>query len=511
MPSVAPLTFYQKSPKQVHDDGVRTERNGLISIGIANPNTGPGSDIDKKWTAIGNEIAVGQANGVISVDANMPDTATGANLDRWLAVFLLTRNPAAGSHGVVTISLNQASTLIPSNAQLTDTAGLRYQVATGGTYVNQAQVPIIAIDTGVSTNHGNGDVLTWVVPPPFSGPTATVGTPGSTDGLVDGSNSEVGVDGPPRARLYSRLQNPPLGGNWSQVAQWATQAVPGIVALACVYPALLGPGTVFFTVSATVNLTGPFTSNSFSRAVPSTLVSTSILPYVQGQYPEHAYVQGLSSADLPCDVAMQLDLPNSPSAQPPGPGGGWLDGAPWPPSNGTDGVRITAITSPTVITVNATTTTSPATGGTHISWISQSTWTIYSATVTGVSGSSGAWVLTLDTPLPGVAIGQMIFPTSLNQNTYLLALLTAFAGMGPGEWTNNSTILARGFRHPLPGLNAPYSMGATQLSAVIRSANEVSDASYIFRSFTTPTLPSGPLGSTAPFVMTPQSIGFYAS
>lgn len=507
--TTALYTFFQKSPRQVHDDGVRTERNGLISIGVANPNTGPGSDIDKKWTAIGNEIAVGQASSVIKVDANMPDTAGGADLDRWLALFGLSRNPAVGSHGVATISLNVPSTLIVTGTQLTDRAGLRFQVPTGGTYANQTQVPIVAVDVGTATNHANGDVLNWVVPPPFSSPTATVGTPGATDGLIDGADSEVGVDGPTRARLLNGFQNPPLGGNWSQVSAWAAKAAPGTVALCSVYPALLGPGTTFFAVSAVVNLAGPFVSNSFSRVVPSAIVSTVIAPYIAGQLPEHTYLAGFSSADLPCSVAIQLALPSSPSAQPPGPGGGWLDGAPWPPSNGTAGVSITAVISPTQITVNAATAVSPSLGGTHISWLSPNTWTIQTATVIGITGGAGSWGLVLDTPLPGVLPGGFIFPTSTNQNAYLAALLGAFAGMGPGEWTNNATILQRGFRHPLPGLVAPYSMGASQLSAIIRSAPEVQDAQYIYRQFTTPTIPALPVGANPPFVLTPSAIGFY--
>jgi hypothetical protein len=510
MPSVAPLTYYQKSPKQVHDDGLRTLRNGLIQIGIANPNTGPNSDYDKQWTAIGNEIAVGQANNVISVDANMPDTATAANLDRWLAIVNLSRNPAIGSHGNITISLNAAATLIPSTAQLTDTAGLVYQVVTGGTYANATQVPIFAVSTGTATNHNNGDVLSWVTPPPFSGPTAVVGTPGSTDGLVDGTNSEVGVDGPPRSRLFNIFQNPPLGGNWAQVSGWATSALPGVVALASVYPALLGPSSTFFCVSATVNLTGPFVANSFSRQIPAATVSSIILPAVQGKLPEGVYCQGLSAVDLPCDVAIQIAIPSSPSAQPPGAGGGWVDGAPWPPSNnGSDGVRVIAITSPTQITVNATTTTPPAIGGTHVSWVSPSTWTVTQATVTGYSGGSGAWVLTLDTPLTGVALQNYIFPSAVNQSTYLSSLLASFASMGPGEWTSNPTALQRAFRHPIPGLVAPYAMSNTQLGSLIRSSNEVLDAFYIFRTYTTPPVPSGPTGVLAPNCLVPQNIGFY--
>jgi hypothetical protein len=503
-------TYTSKSPTQVHNDFLRTVRNGLISIGVPNPNTGPNSDYDVTATALGNEIAVSQANGVILADQVMPDTAAATFLDRWLNLWGLQRNPAVGSHGVVTITLSVPSTLITSSQMLTDTAGLRYQVATGGTYANQSQVPIVAVDTGSATNHANGDILTWVTPPPFTAPTVTVGTPGATDGLVDGGNSEVGQDEPPRNRLFNLLQNPPLGGNWAQISSWATKASPGAVALASVYPALLGPGTTYFAVSAIVNLTGPFVANSFSREVPSSLVSGTIVPYVQGQVSEHASVQGVSSVDLPCSVAMQLALPSAPTAQPPGPGGGWLDAAPWPPSNIVSAVSITSVSSPTVITVNATTTNPPSPGATNVCWVSPNDWTIYQAQVVSYTGGSGAWVLTLSTPLPSVVPGGYIFPASANQATYLLALLGAFAAMGPGEWTSNPTALQRAFRHPLPGLVAPCTMGPTQLSAVIRSATEVEDAQYIFRSYVTPPVPATPVGSNPPNCFVPQYIGFYS-
>ena len=504
-------TYVQKTPKQVHDDYLRTVRNGLISIGIPNPNTGPNSDYDKLASALANEIAVSQANGVIMADQLMPDTAASTYLDRWLNLFKLTRNPAVGSHGVVTITLNQPSALITNLQQLLDTAGLRYQVAVGGTYANQSQVPIYAVDTGTATDHSNGDILTWVTPPPFASPTVTVGTPGATDGLIDGANSEVGNDEPPRNRLFNLLQNPPLGGNWSQISGWASGSVPGVVALASVYPALLGPGTTFFCVSGIVNLSAaPFVSNSFSRAIPSALVSGTIVPYVQGQVSEHAYIAGLSSVDLPCSVAMQLALPSAPTANPPGPGGGWTDAAPWPPSNGgTAPVVITSVTSPTTITVNATTANPPSPGATNICWVSPSTWSIYQAQVVSYTGSAGAWVLTLSTPLPGVLPGGYIFPASVNQNVYLLALLGAFAAMGPGEWTNNPTLLQRAFRHPIPGSVAPYTMGPTQLSAVIRSAPEVQDAQYVDTDYTVPPVPSTPVGTYAPNILVPNYIGFY--
>lgn len=511
------FTYATKTNVQVRDDVLRTIKNGLIAQGIPNPNVGPNSDYFLIATAFGNELAVVLANSTILADQLMPDTAAASFLDRWLNLVGLSRRPALPSAGLVTITVSVASTLITVGMQLIDNVGLRYQVTVAGSYGNGANVPVQAIDTGKATNHANGDTLTWVTAPAFTASNVSVGTTGGTDGLSGGADSEVGVDEPPRQRLFSVLQNPPKGGNSADIITWASEASP-IVQGAWVYPALMGPGTVFAAVAREPQTTVPLTSTSKNRDITSTLMAGTIQPFVQGNLPEHVFSVIASVANQPVDIAILLALPSAPSASPPGLGGGWLDGSPWPVSiSGTTPVTVTAVTSSTVFTVNAV--TPPQAGVSHIAWLNPANWTLYTAIVVSFTGTSGAYVLTVDTPMPGIANGSYVFPQSAQQLNYVAAVFQAFSVMGPGEWTSSLGVLARAFRHPTPGLAWPYSLGATFLKTVINSGPEVLDANWLFRSATTPTVPgsvtvdttTGNLTSAAVNIFVPRNIALYAA
>lgn len=512
------FTYIQKSSQQCHDDYLRTIANGLrLVAGIPNPNIGAGSDYDLKATAIGNEAAAIHANAVIKADAHMPDTATGDDLDRWLTAYGLSRRGAVGSHGNVTLNISAASTSIPTNAQLTDTAGLRYQVSIGGTYGPGAQVPVQAIDVGAATNHANGDRLQWATPPPFSDEFATVGALGGTDTLFDGADSEIGNDEPARQRLLAKMANAPGGGNWSQIVDWAQKSNPAVQS-AFDFPALLGPSTDYFCVAAAPQTTGPFGIKSKNRDVSATVVASLVVPYVQGLATERAYVVGGTVTNQPVDVAVGLALPPAPTASPAGPGGGWLDGQPWPQPIGAVGsqtpVTVAAVTSTLQFTLNAT--TAPTAFVSRIAWLSPFEWKLYSSTVIGVSGGSGAYLITLDTPMPGIATGGIIFPQSARQQAYVDALLAAFGALGPGEWTSNLTVKARAFRHPTPALAWPSNLTAVQLRAVENTGPEVEATEWIYRSATSPAVPgaiptpaSGIATSNTPSILVPRNVGFY--
>jgi hypothetical protein len=530
------LSYFQKSNTQIRDDMLRTYKNGLTTLGITQPNIGPNSDTYLRFTAVGNEIAVIQANAVIKADGNMPDTAGGSDLDRWLAFVNLSRRPATSAYGLITSPSSTAvggGVLVPNLTQLTDNVGQRYQITTPGTYVVNAAgnivVPVIALDTGKATNHANGDQLKWVTAPATCPAQVTVGTLGGTDGLTNGFDSEAGNDEPPRQRLFSVFQNPWKGGNASQLIQWAQQSSPNVQA-GFAYPAFIGPSTGAVVVTAAPQATGTLSSTSKSRALPSVLVSGTVAPYIQGLMPEHALLVATASVDQPTDIAILLSLPPAPTASPPGPGGGWLDGTPWPSSiSGTAPVKVTAVTSSTVFTVNAVT-TPPQAGVSHIAFISPLTWQMYTATVLSFTGGSGAYVLTVDTPMVGIAVGNFIFPQSTNQLIYMAAVFQAFSTLGPGEWLPSTAALySRAFRHPQQTLAWPYALDARFLKQLINSGpnNEVQDANWIARidhnsgnpivAPYVPALPvspvvnaSGVLTSAAPSCFVPMNISWYA-
>ena len=436
-----------KTQPQIRADILRTLSNHLRGLGIPNPNVGPGSDYYGLADGVANEICVGVANGVVTTNNQMPDTAGGSNLDRWLALFGLSRAGATQSSGVVTpsYSIAQGYVLVPAGAQLIDSVGLRYQVTAGGSYgpgnpsagsPANLQIPVVSIDTGSATNHANGDQLTWVSFVPFVGPNVSVGTTGGTDGLSNGNNSEVGQDDAPRARLLARLQNPPGGGNWADVVRWLTQATPDVQAGFC-YPALLGPGTVFGVACAAAQTVTPLSSTSKNRSLPPAIMTGIVQPYVQGQYPTRAATIIATCANQATDVALLVALPSAIAASPSGPGGGWLDGTPWPSSVGgaapcqvtgfVQGAVIASGTTPQAVTATGTpsinpctiliTITATGTNTTATATISLNSTTVYSGVLAATYVVAGTG-LTLNFP-SGTYTQNDFYSTSSVSNSFI--------------------------------------------------------------------------------------------
>jgi len=507
--------FTTKTPDEIRDDYLRTVRNGLIQQGISNPQLGPGSDEYRYATALGNELAPIYANTVIKADAVMPDTATGvapsgqtvgADLQREMAIYGLAPRGAAPSAGPFTLSCS-APTIIPSGATLIDAAGLRFQVVTSGGYADGAIVQIVAVDAGAASNHNAGDVLTWVSAPPYCASKQIVGSPGQTPGapaLTGGADAENNDTA--RARLLAHIQDPPGSGNASQTNQFAEDSST-IVQKSFCYPALGGPST------SHVAVVGYASATDKNRDVASSIMTGTVTPYVVGQMPENVSVTVTTVTNQSVDVAIGLTLPSSPQASPPGPGGGWTDGTPWPSLIANTNCQVTAIASSTQFTVNAE--TSPTAGVSRICVVDTTTWKLLRATVLSVSGTSGAYVITIDTPFPNLVaqniplsvLGSFVFPDAVNMDAYVAALLNAFALMGPGEKTSNTSVLGRAFRHPPPQLSWPYSLNATQLKAIESTGDEVLDTSYYFRSATSPTVPGAI--ADAPYILVPRNLGFY--
>lgn len=479
------LTFFVKDATTVRDDGLRTIKNGLVRRGVANPNVGPGSDWYLEWTAIGNEIAVIGANNVIKADQVMPDSADGDDLVRICNIFDLTLQGAAGALGSVVITAS-ATTTITTGTQLTDAAGLRYYVLVGGVFASGASVPIAALDVGFATNHAVGDTLTWASAPPYCDDKVAVDVGGLVNG-IDAETPEV-----LRSRLLALLQSPPGAGNWQDFAAAAEDATPS-VQKALVHPAALGPSTVRVVVVAAP------TATSKNRDVVATTVSGIVDPYVKGQMPEHAYILTTTVTNVTADVSIGLSLPEASTANPPGPGGGWTNGTPWPaPDNvATFRCAVTAVSSANVFTVDAQ--TAPTSGVTRIAWFSPFEFKSYSALVAAVSGSAGAYQITIDRAFVGISIGCFISPEALNSAAYFASLISQFAVMGPGEVTSNASALARAFRHPTPANSWPYTLGPHLLNRITSDNREALAAQFLFRTDGTQSV-NGSANQIAPLV-----------
>ena len=502
----APLyTFAVRDQATIRDDMLRAQRNGLIARGVPAPNVTPDSDEYVRAQALANELAVVEANCVLKADEAMPDTATGTALTRRAAPYGLTKRAAGGSTGAIVFSASATSAVAAGNL-LTDGAGFTYQITASGSYANGDTIPIAAVSTGSATNRAAGDKLRWKNPPAYSAADASVAAGGLTNG-TDAEDDETF-----RSRYYAVLQVPPnAGGNWMSTVVLTEQSSPAIQK-AYVYPALQGGATLHVVVVAAP------TSTSKNRDVAAATMTGTIVPTVQGALADHASVTVTTVVNVNADIAFQIFLPDAPTASPPGVGGGWLDGSPWPSTSGTAPVTITAVTSTTVMTTDAA--TPPTDGVSRIAWFSPLTWTLYTATVLSHTGTTGAYVLTLDTPFVGIAAGHYIFPQSVNQATYLAAALAIFALMGPGEKSANVSALLRGYRHPSPVVSWPATLGSAVRKALTDAGTEVQSAEYIYRTaggvtltgntgVLTPVVPTAV--TIAPNIYVPRNLGFYRS
>jgi hypothetical protein len=499
-------TFAAPLVSTMRDNMLRTWANGIAANNPNGPapDIAPGSDMYILCSAVATELAPAMANTVISSDENMPDTCTfeGGGLQRWMGAVGLSRNPAIGSSGNITFSSSVATSpgvFIPTGAQLQDTSQQLYQVIVGGDYYDQQQIPITSLSLGAGTVHANGDTLTWVNGPPFSAKTVQVGSPGGSDGLTGGADAEDTPTG--RTRLLTRLQNPPSSGNWSATVGFAESSTPAVEKAFC-YPAAQGPATTHVAVTSRA------TPTLRTRDVPTTVLNATVIPFTQGLLPEHVYSLITTVNNVTANASVLLSIPSAPTASPPGPGGGWINGTPWPSSiGGTAPVTSSTVVSSTHFTVNAT--TAPQAGVTQVSYLDPTTWTLYTAIVTAVSGTSGAYVITLSAPFVNVAIGSVIFPASQNQAVYVAAFLAAFAAMGPGEKTTLAAVLPRAFRHPTPAGSWPNTLGPNVLKAINSCSAEVLDVQWVYRSSTTTPVPVSIL--YPPSILVPGNLGLYAA
>ena len=162
------------------------------------------------------------------------DTAEAAYLERWASIFGINRIAAAAASGSVSFTIT-AGAIVPAGTVLQALDGVQYQTTADSTgAAPTATAPIVAVIAAAAGNRTTGAPLTLTTAVAGVATTATAGT------LSGGADIET--DDSLRARLLTRIQQPPHGGAAYDYTAWALE-VAGVTR-AWVYPNELGLGTV---------------------------------------------------------------------------------------------------------------------------------------------------------------------------------------------------------------------------------------------------------------------------
>lgn len=478
--------------------GLRLYRNGLIRRGVspdtAAKATAKGTVVQVKIRAFAELLTSVFYNERAVEDAQMPDSAVGDDLVRLAAAYGITPSTGSGAAGDVVVTCSGSVTYAEGQELVADKTGKRYRVVVTQTVTSGGSVGVIGVDVGRATNLAAGAPLTWVSPPGGSSVSCVVGVAGLTDGQDADDDARL------RERLLKRLQNPPGSANWPQLRQWAEEASASVEG-AFVYPAVHGPSTahVAFVVAGTQE-------NAYRRAAPSALVAA-VQNHVLSLSAEPFDLFISTVVEQAASVSLKVGIPYTVGTG--DLGGGWIDDTPWPSPLATAGVAVTAVATASTITVNAT--SAPAVGS-HIAIWNAADAAFIHAIVAASSGSSGAYVLTLDQSYIGITVGSYVSPDAERIDDYGATLCAQFARLGPGP---RVLLDARTSRHPAISPLDPAAITGAMAAAVQSQFGEMTSCVFaaVNGSATTApySLPSAATGlNQAPNIWIPTQIGFYA-
>lgn len=487
--------FYP-TPEEVHNQILADLRFGYQEHGII-ANVEPGSELYIRAEAFANRVSIAIANNKLSLADLSPLDASGAGLEELARVFGVEKRPPAKASGFLIVSGPGAAgappTTIPANYICTSPSGLEYQTLAAVT-VDLSAGATAAIEVQSLVDGANTDVKPEVVMTWNSAAVAGLNqTAPVEDGGIDGG-SDADTDEDLRQRLLDRLGFPGVGGNWSQVIQWAQDSSSSIDS-AYVYPAVRGPSSYDVAVL----------KDKGDRSLSSIVVNAAA-NYIIGQMPGHADLNVTTGSLLAVDVIINMTLPLPQNAG--GAGGGWRDGTPWP-STAETGVdtyaRITAFNlANRTITVDSTTPDAPLAGQRFGIWNpnggADSDGEMNEYTIQTVGGASGAYVITVtgdSSSLQFVAVGMFCSAGAQKLKTYGAEFLSSMQVLGPGQKTTNVDILHRARRRPSPDLSSPSDLTTILLSKLSNEHPEILNLTYAA------TVPNGGLPTAALTITTP--------
>lgn len=226
------------------------------------------------------------------------DTAGAEYLERWCSIWGLTRKPATAATGSVTFAV-QAGSVIPAGTVLQALDGVQYQTTADATITAPtATAPVAAVLAAAAGNRDAGQALSLASPIVGVQPTATAG-------LLSGG-ADVELDDALRARLLSRIQQPPQGGAASDYSTWALE-VAGVTRV-WVYPAELGLGTITIRFVRDNDGTG-------AAIIPDASEVAALQAYIDARRPVTAQVTVVAPAAVPLNFQIQGLVPNNTTVQ----------------------------------------------------------------------------------------------------------------------------------------------------------------------------------------------------
>ena len=488
---------------EVRDQVLRDLRLGAIDTGIvSDPNTAEGSDYFLLATALENWALLSLQNVALSADDMNVLRASGVALDDIRKAEGLPEIVPSKSTGRIRIETTGATTILDGQVFIYPNGQQGEVVGTWVNPANNSEIDARSVGTGSLTRLKAGEKVRFS-PAPVNVVTEAVVSRNAP--LTGGTDAET--DDRKRARILNVRRNRPAGGNWAHIRQLILDNMPGIQDV-YVYPALGGPGSTLVVPIRDYDSD----IDDFSRVVSSVdLQRAGQLVWAELPTEINAYFRAAAEEDV--DATILLTIPDSATSG--GNGLGWLDEEPWPPLVGGDSntVAISAVNAAyNVITIDAGTTTSPTAGQTNVSWWSPTDLRFYTSLVTSVSGSSGAWVVTLDKPFvgktgQGAAIGDYISPAAQNVDGYGQTWVKLMRSLGPGEMTTDTGRLPRAMRHPFITDEDPCAITNTAFASFKNAWPEITNIEYGYRSLSTPTVPASV--DLAPNVLAPRRFAIY--
>ncbi len=221
----------------------------------------------------------------------LPDQAEGAYLDTRHNFWGVLRKGVTPARGSVSVT-GTTGAIVPLGTVLVRSDAVEYLTLAAVTLV--AGAAVLLVEARVGGVSGNADAAQRLT---FSSPIAGVNAQGlvAVGGLIGGSEEES--DDALRARIITRIQQPPRGGNRDDFVNWALE-VPGVTR-AWLTPHEMGPGqlTLRFVMDGRVDI------------IPQPADIAAVLAYVDAKRPVGRPMFVLAPIAVPLNMTIRAVPP----------------------------------------------------------------------------------------------------------------------------------------------------------------------------------------------------------